>query len=84
MSESEQLAVAKKASIQKKNKQVQLPDPSHPNSGVFTSKFVWKDGQPILNIDHPSLDPKSAYDLMDSIFTDPKVTPLIEKSVANQ
>lgn len=82
--EYQQITDAKKASTQKKNKQVQLPDLEYPEYGVFTPMFVGKSGQPLLNFDQPSLDLKSACNVMDFIFTNVDVTTLVDKYDADQ
>lgn len=83
MFESKQVATAKKAGTQEKNRHVKLLDPECHDSRVLTYKFIGKDEQPLLNTDPLSLDPKSACSLMDSIFTDAKVANLKYKSNVN-
>lgn len=73
----------KKVSLREKNQAVQLPDLEYPISGVFTPKFVAKDGQPLLNSDRPSHDPKNACNILDCLYTNAELSTLAEKSDAD-
>lgn len=80
MSEAQQIKTVKKVSLQE-TKTGPMPNPE--SSGVFTPKFVSKDGQPVLNSNHPSLKPKTACNVMDSIFLDVEVIALGDKSITD-
>lgn len=79
MFESQKLEAAKKASTQETKRQVSLHDPEYPPSAVFTSKFVVKNGESLLNSHRPSLDPKTACNVLDYIYMNVELTMMADR-----
>lgn len=83
MTEAKHIEAAKEANTQEQDRQVSLPDSEYPPSGMFTPKFVVKDGQPLLNSHRPSIDPKTTSNVVDCMYIDAELPNLAEKSDAD-